>query len=217
MISSMLKCGYHRDVNNCSSDPGMMFVLVLSSFFFINNVPCRSSVIMYSRKIITSYGRMTKTPYYQCLNDFVTYYQLPADLSRRVIGHNLFVKPTVPWKPLQTRRENDFGVFLTSCHFNLHHYLSSFIHFLKKLQLHLGLGYVEMACLVHCANLKETPLFFVETARDVLSLDPSHEKLLTWGWGVPFGYGLYLSICQRRHFLESKYAEQGFQLVGGGG
>ena len=164
--------------------PGMMRILVLSRFVSINDVPCRSSVITYSRKIITSYGRMTKTPYYQCLDAFVTYYQLSANLSRRVIGHNLFVKPTVPWKPLQTRSENDFGMFLTPCHFNLHHYLSSFIHFLKELQLHLGLGYVEMACLVYCANLKETPLFFVETARDVLSLDPSDEKLLTWGRGI---------------------------------
>jgi hypothetical protein len=32
MISSMLKCGCHRDVNNCSSVPGMMLVLVLSRF-----------------------------------------------------------------------------------------------------------------------------------------------------------------------------------------
>jgi hypothetical protein len=212
MISSMLKCGCHRDVNNYSSVPGMMLVLVLSRFVSINDVPCRSSVITYSRKIITSYGRMTKTPYYQCLNDFVTYYQLSANLSRRVIGHNLFVKPTVPWKPLQTRSENDFGMFLTPCHFNLHHYLSSFIHFLKELQLHLGLGYVEMACLVYCANLKESPLFFVERARDVLSLDPSDEKLLTWGRGIQFGYGFYPSICQRRHSLESKYSEQGFQF-----
>jgi hypothetical protein len=124
---------------------------------------------------------MTKTPYYQCLNDFVAYYQLSANLSRRLIGHNLFVKPTAPWKPSQTRSENDFGMFLTPCHFNLHHYLSSFICFLKELQLHLALGYVEMACLVYCANYKETPLFFVETACDVLSLDPSDEKLLTWG------------------------------------
>jgi hypothetical protein len=145
----------------------MMLVLVLSRFVLINDVPCRSSVITYARKIIlTSYGRMTKTPYYQCLNDFVTYYQLSANLSRRVIGHNLFVKPTVPWKPLQTRSENDFSMFLNPCHFNLHHYLSSFIHFFKELQLHLGLGYLEMACLVYCANLKETPLFFVETVRD---------------------------------------------------
>jgi hypothetical protein len=212
MISSMLKCGCHRDVNNCSSVPGMMLMLALSRFVSINDVPCRSSVITYSRKIITSYGRMTKTPYYQCLDAFVTYYQLSANLSRRVIGHNLFVKPTVPWKPLQTRSENDFGMFLTPCHFNLHHYLSRFIHFLKELQLHLGLGYVEMACLVYCANLKETPLFFVETARDVLSLNRSDEKLLTWDRGIQFGYGLYLSICQRRHFLKSKYSEQGFQF-----
>jgi hypothetical protein len=131
MISSMLKCGCHRDVNNCSSVPGMILVLVLSRFFSINDAPCCSSVITYSRKIIASYGRMTKTPYYQCLNTFVTYYQLSANLSRRVIGHNLFVKPTVPWKPSQTQSENDFGMFLTPCHFNLHHYLSSFIHFLK--------------------------------------------------------------------------------------
>jgi hypothetical protein len=96
MISSMLKCRCHRDVNNCSSVPGMMLVLVLSRFVLINDVPCRSSVITYLRKIITSYGRMTKTPYYQCLNDFVTYYQLSANLSRRVIGRNLFIKPTVP-------------------------------------------------------------------------------------------------------------------------
>jgi hypothetical protein len=96
-------------------------------------------------------------------------------------------------------------MFLTRFHFNLHHYLSSFIHFLKELQLHLGLVNVEMACLVYCANLKETPLFFVVTARDVLSLDPSDEKLLTWGRGIRFGYGFNLSICQRRHFLKSKY------------
>jgi hypothetical protein len=102
---------------------------------------------------------------------------------------------------------------MTPCHFNLHHYLSSFIHFLKELQLHLGLGYVEMACLVYCANLKESPLFLVEPAHDVLSLDPSDEKLLTWGWGIRFGYGFYLSICQRRRFLkENKYSEQGFQF-----
>jgi hypothetical protein len=60
MISTMLKCGCHRDVNNCSSVPGMMLVLVLSRFVSINDVPCRSSVIMYPRKIITSYGRMTR-------------------------------------------------------------------------------------------------------------------------------------------------------------
>jgi hypothetical protein len=162
MISSMLKCRCHCNVNNCSSVPGTMLVLILSRFVSINDVPCRSSVITYSRKIITSYGRMTKTPYYQCLNAFVTYYQLSANQSRRVIGHNLFVKPTVPWKPSQIRSENDFGMFLTPCHFNLHHYLSSFIHFLKELQLHLGLGYVEMACLVYCVYLKETSLFFIE-------------------------------------------------------
>jgi hypothetical protein len=155
---------------------------------------------------------MTKTPYYQCLNAFVTYYQLAANLSRRVIGHNLFVKPTVPWKASQTRSKNDFGMFLTPCHFNLHHYISSFIHFLRELQLHLGLGYVDMACLVYCANLKDTLLFFVETARDVLSLNPSDEKLLTWGRGIRFGYGFYLSVRQRRHFLKSKYSEQGFQF-----
>jgi hypothetical protein len=206
MISSMLKCGCHRDVNNCSIVPGMMLVFVLPRFLSINDISCRSSVITYSRKIITSYGRMTKTPYYQCLNNLVTYYQLFAILSRRVIGHNLFVKPTVPWKPSQTRSENDFGMFLTHCHFKLHHYLSSFIHFLKERQLHLRLGYIEMAYLVYCANLKETPLFFVERARDVLSLNPSDEKLLTWGRGIRFGYGFYLSICQRRHFLKSKYS-----------
>jgi hypothetical protein len=102
MISSMLKCGCHCDLHNCSSIPGMMLVLVHSRFVSINDVPCCSSVITYSRKITTSYGRMTKTPYYQCLNDFVTYYQLSANLSRLVIGHNHFVKPTVPWKPSQT-------------------------------------------------------------------------------------------------------------------
>jgi hypothetical protein len=71
MISSILKCGCHRDVNKCSSVPGMMLVLVLSRFVLINDVPCCSSVIRYSHKIITSYGRIMKTPYYQCLNDFV--------------------------------------------------------------------------------------------------------------------------------------------------
>jgi hypothetical protein len=131
MISPMLRCKCHRDVNNCSSVPGIMLVLVLLRFVLINDIPCRSSVITYSRKIITSYGKMTKTPYYQCLNNFVTYYQLSTNLSRRVIGHNLFVKPTVPWKPSQTRSENDFSMFLTPSHFNLHHYLSSCIHFLN--------------------------------------------------------------------------------------
>jgi hypothetical protein len=67
-----------------------------------------------------------------------------------------------------------------------------------------------MACLVYCANLKETHLFFVETARDVLSLDPSDEKLLTWGRGIRFGYGFYLSICQRRHFLKGSTQNRGF-------
>jgi hypothetical protein len=53
MISFMLKCGCHRDVNNCSTIPGMMLVLVLSRFVSINDVLCCSSVITYSRKIIT--------------------------------------------------------------------------------------------------------------------------------------------------------------------
>lgn len=212
IISSMLTCGCHRDNNNCSTIPGMMLVLVLSRFVAINDVPCRSSVITYSRKIITSYGRKTTTPFYECLNDLITYYQLSSNLSRRFIGHDLFIKPTAPWKPSQTQSEIDFGMFLTPCHFHLHHYLSCFIHFLKELQNHLGLGYVEMACLVYCANLKETPLFFVETARDVLSLKPSDEKLRTWGRGIGFGYGFYLSICQRRFFLKSKYSEQGFDF-----
>jgi hypothetical protein len=47
-------------------------------------------------------------------------------------------------------------------------------------------------------NPKKNPLYFVETARDVLSLKPSDEKLLTWGRVISFGYGFYLSICQRR-------------------
>ncbi len=42
MISSMLKCGCHCDVNNCSIIPGMMLVLVFSRFVSID-----------SRKIIT--------------------------------------------------------------------------------------------------------------------------------------------------------------------
>jgi hypothetical protein len=180
----------------------------------INGVPCRSSVITYSRMIITLYDRKKMTPFYQCLNDLITYYQLSANLSRRVIGHNLFIKPTVPWKPSQTQSEKDFGMFLTPCHFHfhLHHYLSCFIHFLKELQNHLRLGYVEMACFVYCANLKETALFFVETARDVVSFKPSHQKLLTWGRGICFGYGFYLSICQRRFLLKSKYLEQVFDF-----
>jgi hypothetical protein len=47
MISSMLKCGCHCNLNNYSSVPGMMLVLVLSRFVSINDVPCCSSVIMY--------------------------------------------------------------------------------------------------------------------------------------------------------------------------
>jgi hypothetical protein len=54
MISFMLKCRCHGDVNNCSTIPGMMLVLVLSRFVSINDVPCRSSVITCSRKINTS-------------------------------------------------------------------------------------------------------------------------------------------------------------------
>jgi hypothetical protein len=129
MISSMLKCGCYPDVNSCSTIPGMMLVLVLSRFVSINDVPCRSSVITYSCKIITLYGRKTTTPFYQCLNDLITYYQLSANLPRRVIRHDLFIKPTVPWKPSQTQSEKDFGMFLTPCHLNLHHYLSCFIYF----------------------------------------------------------------------------------------
>jgi hypothetical protein len=159
------------------------------------------------------YSRKKTTPFYQGLNDLITYYyQLSANLSRKVIGHDLFIKPTVPWKPSQTQSEKAFGMFLTPCHFHLHHYLSCFIHFLKELQNHLGLGYVEMAWLVYCANFKETPVFFVETAQDVLSIKPSDEKLLTWGRGIRFGYGLYLTICQRRFLLKSKYLEQGFDF-----
>jgi hypothetical protein len=112
-----------------------MLVLVLSRFVLFKDVPCHSSVITYLRKIITSYGRMTNTPYHQCLNAFATLYQRSAYLWRRVIGCNLFVKPTVPWKLSKTQSEIDFGIFLRPCHFNLHHYLFSFIHFLKELPI----------------------------------------------------------------------------------
>jgi hypothetical protein len=53
-------------------------------------------------------------------------------------------------------------MFLTPCYFNLHHYLSCFIHFLKELQNHLGLGHVEIVCLVYCAIQKETPFFLLK-------------------------------------------------------
>jgi hypothetical protein len=56
MISFMLKCGCQRNVNIFGTITGMMLGLVLSRFVSINNVPCRSSVITYSRKIITLYG-----------------------------------------------------------------------------------------------------------------------------------------------------------------
>jgi hypothetical protein len=111
----------------------------------------------------------------------ITYFQCSANLSRRAIGYDLFIKLTVPWKPSQTQSEQDFGLFLIPCHFNLHHYLSCYIHFLKELQNHLGLGYVEMARLVYCAIQGETHLYFVKTPRDDLSLGSSDENLLTWG------------------------------------
>jgi hypothetical protein len=210
VISFLLKCGCHRDINNCSTIPGMMLVLVLSRFVSINDVPCRSSVITYSRKIITSYCRKMTAPIHQCLNDLITYYQHLANLPRRTIGLDLFIKPTIPWKPSQTKSEQDFGLFLTPCHFVLHHYLSCYIHFMKALQNHLGLGYVEMACLVFCAIQRETPFFFVKTAREILSLHPSNAKLLSWGRGIRFGYGFYLSICQRQFFLKRDYHAKGF-------
>ena len=72
------------------------------------------------------------------------------------------------------------------------------------MQNHLGLGYVEVACLVYCSVMSETPLFFVETARDILSLPPSDNNLASWGRGVRFGYGFYLSICQQRYFLKQE-------------
>jgi hypothetical protein len=46
---------------------------------------------------------------------------------------------------------------------------------------------VEMAFWGYCAIQKETPLFFLETARGVLSLKQSDKKLLTWGRGIRFG------------------------------
>jgi hypothetical protein len=52
MISFMLKCQCHGDLSYCSTIPGMMLILVLSRFVSINDVPCSSSVITYSYKII---------------------------------------------------------------------------------------------------------------------------------------------------------------------
>jgi hypothetical protein len=45
MISFMLKCGCHCDVNNCITIPGMVLVLALSRFVSINDVPCCSSLL----------------------------------------------------------------------------------------------------------------------------------------------------------------------------
>jgi hypothetical protein len=66
---------------------------------------------------------------------------------------------------------------------------------------------------MYCANFKETPLIFIETAHDVLSIYPFDEKFLTWGRGIQFGYGFYLSICQRWHFLNSNLQAVGTKTV----
>ena len=98
---------------------------------------------------------------------------------------------------------------LTKCHYNLRHYMSSYIHFIKELQTHLGLGYVEVASFVYCSVQRESPVFFVETACDILSLDPSDARLATWGRGIRFGFGFSLSICQRRFFWKRHYGRMG--------
>lgn len=198
-------CGCHRDNNNCSTIPGMSFVLVLARFLFVNDVPSRSSLITYSRKIITSYGQKLRTPFFQLLDDAIKYYLLKCNLHLRDIDQTNFLKPTNPWIPSQQQSEMDFGMFLTECHFNHQHYLSSYIYFIKELQNHLGLGYVEVASLVYCSVQRESPIFFVETARDILSLDPLDAMLAEWGRGIRFGFRFYLSICQRGYFWKQSY------------
>ena len=200
LINLTLKCGCHRDVHNCNLNSTMMPVLVLARFVNVDDVPSRSSIIVYSRKIITSYGLKLLTPFCRLTNDLIDFFQHADNQHRRKIDGSCFTPPSQPWKSAHTESEVLFRMFLTECHFNLHHYLSCYIHFIKELQNHLGLGYVEVACLVYCSVQRETPLLFVETARDILSLDPTHETLASWGRGIRFGYGFYLSICQRRLF-----------------
>ncbi len=106
LINCILKCACHRDIHNCNTVPGMMLVMVLSRFVLVNDVPCCSSVITYSRKIITTYGRKKSTPLNQLITDFATYYQHTDKLPRRVVNQSLFRKPNVPWKDTQVNSEH---------------------------------------------------------------------------------------------------------------
>ena len=60
-----------------------------------------------------------------------------------------------------------------------------------------------------CSVQSETPLLFIETARDILSLDPADSNLLTWDRGFKFGYRFYLSVCQGRFFLKKEFNSKG--------
>jgi hypothetical protein len=111
LINFMLKSGCHWVIQNCSTIPGMMLVLVLSRLVLVNDVPSHFSVITYSRKIITSYGRKKTNPIYQLINDLVAYFQYTDNLPWRVIDNNVSLKPTVSWEPSQTQSELDLICF----------------------------------------------------------------------------------------------------------
>jgi hypothetical protein len=78
-----------------------------------------------------------------------------------------------------TQSKLDFPMFLLNVTF-IYTSLSILLHPLQKdLQNHLGVGYVEMACLVQCAAQRERQSLFIKTARDILSHDPTNERLVT--------------------------------------
>jgi hypothetical protein len=84
LINLSLKCGCHRDVHNCNQTPSMMCVLVISRFVLVNDVPSRASVISYSRKSISSYGRIRSSPVSRLIKDVITFYLHEDNLSRRL-------------------------------------------------------------------------------------------------------------------------------------
>ncbi len=59
-------------------------MLVISRFVLVNDVPSRVSVISYSRKSISSYGRISSSPVSHLIKDVITFYLHEDNLSRRL-------------------------------------------------------------------------------------------------------------------------------------
>lgn len=132
--------------------------------------------------MITSYGRKTTAPFFWIDQGFDNL--RPIHWQPTLAGNRSFTLPytEVSLEAFPDRKWAQFwyvfdymSLSSTSLSLLLHPLL------IKEFQNHLGLGCVELAYLVYCVVQKELPLFFVETAREILSLGPLDEKLETWG------------------------------------